>query len=79
MRYTDISGFDIETLSEGFIDPNEDEFMKADPNDTRKPRLTLRQLNKLKKIRATNDLESVKKESLLGVMYGIPEEDDGGL
>jgi hypothetical protein len=79
MRYNDISGFALETLSEGFIDPNEDEFLKADPDDTRKPRLTLKQLNKLKKIRATNDLETIKKESLLGVMYGIPEDDDSGL
>ncbi len=76
MRYNE---FALEPITEGFIDPNEDEFMKADPGDARKPKLTLSQLNKLKKIRATNDLENTQKESLLGVMYGIPEEgDDGG-
>jgi len=78
MRYSEFSNESLDSLNEGFIDPNEDEFMKADPDDARKPKLTLSQLNKLKKIRATNDLESTKKESLLGVMYGIPEEDDGG-
>lgn len=76
MRYKDIGG-NIE-LIEGYIDPNEDEFLKADPDDTRKPKLTLKMINKLKKIRATNDLENLKKESLLGVMYGIPEDDEGG-
>lgn len=75
MRYNEFAKYPI---TEGFIDPNEDEFMKAHEDDSRKPRLTLRQINKLKKIRATNDLESVKKESLLGVMYGIPEDDEGG-
>ncbi len=76
MRYNEFSKESLDQLSEGFIDPNEDEFMKAHPGDSRKPKLTLKQLNKLKKIRATNDLETAKKESLLGVMYGAPEEDD---
>lgn len=79
MRYQEISGDSLESLHEGYIDPNEDEFMKAHPGDSRKPTLTLKQINKLKKIRATNDLENAKKDSLLGVMYGQPPEDDGGL
>lgn len=79
MRYREFANNSIDSLVEGFIDPNEDEFMKAHPDDSRKPKLTLKQINKLKKIRATNDLENAKKESLLGVMYGMPEEsDDGG-
>jgi len=74
MRYSEFG----QILNEVFIDPNEDEIFKQHAGDIRKPTLTLRMLNKLKKIRATNDLEGIKKESLLGVMYGIPEDDDGG-
>jgi len=75
MRYGE---FSEQPLQEAFIDPNEDRLHKADPDDTRKPKLTLRQINKLKKIRATNDLENAKKDSILGVMYGIPEDDGEG-
>lgn len=76
MRYGEISESNLGTiLNEVFIDPNEDEIYKAHAGDIRKPKLTLAMLNKLKKIRATNDLESAKKESLLGIMYGMPEED----
>lgn len=78
MRYTEISNSSLDSLKEGFIDPDEDSYMKADPDDARKPKLTLRQLNKLKKIRATNDLENSKKVSLLGAMYGAPEGEDEG-
>jgi hypothetical protein len=76
MKFNELYGRELTQVTEGFIDPNEDEFLKADPEDSRKPRLTLRQINKLKKIRATNELENAKKESLLGVMYGAPPEDD---
>lgn len=48
-------------------------------SDTRKPKLTLKHLNKLKKIQAVRKLDYIKRQSLLSVMYGAPSEDDGGL
>lgn len=68
----------VTDLTEGYIDPNEDEMFKQKADDTRKPRLTLRQLNKLKKIRATNQLEDVKKKDLISAMYGAPPAEDSG-
>lgn len=50
-----------------------------DISDSRKPKLTLYHLNKLKKIKTMRKLEQLKRNSLLGVMYGIPKEDSGGL
>lgn len=53
---------------------------KATDGDTRKPRLTLRAINKLKKIRAAKELEMAQKKELLGVMYGQPAGDgDSGM
>jgi hypothetical protein len=48
-------------------------------SDSRKPKLTLYHLNKLKKIKTMRKLAQLKRNSLLGVMYGIPKEDTGGL
>lgn len=57
-----------------YYDPTKDEVNRRVPNDTRKPRLFLRHLNRLKRIRALNKLENLKREDLLGVMYAVPEE-----
>jgi len=55
-------------------DPSQDEVSRRVPNDTRKPVLTLRHLNRLKRLRALDKLEGLKREDLLGVMYAPPEE-----
>lgn len=65
---------DIETA---YYDPAEDEVNRRTPDQTRKPVLTLRHLNRLKRIRALNKLEGLKREDLLGVMYAPPEEPAG--
>lgn len=64
----------------GMFDPAEDKIERRTMDDSRKPKLTLRHLNRLKKIRATRKLDLLKKESLLGLMYGKPagEEEGGG-
>jgi hypothetical protein len=66
-------------ISTGYYDPSEDNVTKRKLNDTRKPVLTLKHLNKLKKMRALRMLEKLKREDLLAVMYGQPEGDDGGM
>lgn len=84
MRYHEIMGTH---LNEEKSDPDaiesynpaEDKVEKKNLSDTRKPKLTLKMINRLKKIRATKDLEMAKKEQFLGVMYGQSADDDDGL
>lgn len=60
--------------SNGYYDPTDDEFTRRSISDTRKPALKLRDLNKLKKIRAMRKLERLKRQDLLSTMYGAGEE-----
>lgn len=66
-----------EELSTGYYDPAEDRFNRRELSDTRKPIITLRHLNRLKKMRALKKLEQLQREDILGIMYGIPEEPSG--
>jgi hypothetical protein len=50
-----------------------------DVDDSRKPVITLRHLNKLKKMEAIRKLEKVRREALLKVMYGGGGGEEGGL
>ena len=65
---------DQQALATAYYDPSQDQVGRRVPNDTRKSRLFLRHLNRLKRVRALNKLEGLKREDLLGVMYAIPEE-----
>lgn len=58
-----------EIFNESYYDPQADVFNKRQPSDIRKPKLTLQMLNRLKKIRATNELEDLKRKKLVAVMY----------
>jgi hypothetical protein len=51
--------------------PEEDEVSGPDIESTRKPKLTLKMINRLKKIRSTKNLEMTRKQELLGIMYGL--------
>jgi len=62
----------------GYYDPAADKVNQRQRDNTRKVELTLRDLNRLKKMRAQRRLESLKRQDLLGIMYGIPEEGEGG-
>jgi hypothetical protein len=83
MRYLEIlrENMRVEDDQEdvGFYDPQSDDLNKHRLGDTRKPTLTLKMVNRLKKIRSTKNLEMVKKQELLGIMYGIGAggEDEG--
>lgn len=61
-------------ISTGFYDPAADQYTRRELSDTRKPTLTLRHLNRLKKMRALKQLEQLKRQDILGVMYGVPDE-----
>jgi hypothetical protein len=56
-------------------DPAQDVNNKRTLSDTRKPRLTLRHINKLRKMREAKKLEMADGESNYASMYGMPEED----
>lgn len=56
-----------------------DQINKKEMHDTRKPKITLRMLNRLKMIRAAKKLEMAEKSKMLGVMYASPAEEAGGL
>jgi hypothetical protein len=51
--------------------PEDDKMTGIDIEDERKPKLTLKMINRLKKIRSTKNLEMTKKQELLGIMYGL--------
>lgn len=75
MRLLELAADEIAT---GYYDPSEDRLHRRAPNDTRRPRLRLRDVNRLKRMRAMRQLETLKRQDLLGVMYGTPAEDAGG-
>lgn len=47
-------------------------------DDSRKPSLSLKHLNKLRKIRAIKRLEAVERQRRLELMYGKNDENEGG-
>jgi hypothetical protein len=67
------------TEETGFYDATKDDFNSHSTNDTRKPKLTLKMINRLKKIRSTKNLEMTKKQNLLGIMYGLGSAEEDGI
>lgn len=70
--------FDQQAVETGYYDPAEDKFNQRKLSDTRKPPLTLADLNRLKRMRALRKLEKLKRQDLLSVMYAPPSGDGGG-
>ncbi len=64
-----------------YYNPSQDKFQQARVTDTRKPKLTIKHLNKLKKMRAAQDLENHMRTDTLEIIYGSQEEAEtmGGL
>ncbi len=54
--------------------PEDDKFNQAELDDTRRPRLTLRHLNKLRKIQELKKLEMMAHQDFVKTMYGEPVE-----
>lgn len=57
-----------------YYDPSQDKFTQAHLHDDRRPRITLIQLNKLKKMRAAKDLEDLVHADHLELQYAAPAE-----
>lgn len=70
--------FEETDLEAANYDPNRDVVNSRSIGDTRKPKLTLRHLNRLKKIRALHTLEELKRQDLFSIMYGSRAEPAGG-
>jgi len=47
--------------------------------DTRKPKLTLRHLNKLRKMRELRRFEKMQQNDFYELMYGVPKEEQNPL
>lgn len=67
-----------EPMAKGMYDATTDDVSVAKMDDTRKPRLTLRDLNRLKKLRAFRKLQDLKRQDQLAIIYGQGDGDDGG-
>jgi hypothetical protein len=62
-----------------FYNPELDEFVKRSKEDTRKSKLTLEELGKLRKVRDLKNKEKDEHDKFVQVMYASPTQDAGGL
>jgi hypothetical protein len=62
-----------------FYDPNDDELGKAHMDDSRRPRLTLSHLQKLRKSRDMEKYEKAQHLDFIPDMYGQTGEPDIGM
>ena len=69
-----------EDIDPSYQDNDEDMIQQRHIHDSRKPAITLKVLNKLKKMRAAKDLENLQRGDFMQIIYGIPEEQpEGGI
>lgn len=61
-----------------FYDPSDDELGKAHMDDTRRPRLTMVHLQKLRKARDAERYEKAQQLEFLPTMYGVTAQADSG-
>jgi hypothetical protein len=66
-------------LDASYYSPEDDNYGKAELDDTRRPRLTLKHLNRLKKMRAARNIENLVRRDTLQLLYGVPEEAAPGM
>ena len=57
---------------------NDDQLGRRSRDDTRKPKLMLKDVNRLKKIRALKKLKALQNQDVLEIMYGDNGEEDAG-
>lgn len=60
-----------------FYNPEFDEYQKANSEQRRKPKMTLEQLNKLRKVRAIKRAEDIEHKKFVAIMYQQPSADGG--
>jgi len=62
-----------------FYNPEEDKLNMRSPEDTRKSKLTLEDLNKLRKYRDIKQAEELEHDEFVQIMYAQPVEGGGDL
>lgn len=65
-------------LTPEFNNNDNDMIMQRYLYNSRKPKITLRTLNKLKTMRAAKDLENLIRSDFMQTLYGMPDEAAGG-
>lgn len=60
-----------------YYNPENDDYSRLRTDDTTRPRVTLKHLNRLKKMRAARKLENLVRRDVLSMMYGTPEPEAG--
>ncbi len=60
-----------------FYNPADDAWQRRAKDDTRKPKLTLEQLNKLRKVREIKKAEEIEHNKFVRVMYATPTQEAG--
>lgn len=55
-----------------FYNPENDSWQQREIGDTRKPKLTLEQLNKLRKVREIKKAEQIEHDKFVRLMYAQP-------
>lgn len=61
-----------------YYDPADDKLGQAEMDDTRRPRLTMHHLQKLRKSRDAEKFEKAQHLDFLPDMYAQPAESEGG-
>jgi hypothetical protein len=59
-----------------FYSPEDDQHSQRKPTDTRKSKLRLSELNKLRKYREIKNLEKIEHEKFARTMYAQPTQDN---
>lgn len=62
-----------------FYNPENDDYTHREEGDTRKSKLTLKDLNKLRKYRDIKNAEKIEHDKFVRVMYALPAGDATGL
>lgn len=62
-----------------FYNPNDDKWAYRNADDTRKPKLTLELIGKLRRYRTIKQAEDLEHAELASRMYATPAADAGGI
>lgn len=69
---------DLMTFLTESVDPTEDQLSQRQLADTRRPRITFRHVNRLRKISELKRLEQAAHRQFVRTMYGKPADDAAG-
>jgi hypothetical protein len=59
-------------VKEGIVDVQSDEYHQSSKTDTRRPRLTLLHLSKLRKMREIRNMEMEQRKDMYATIYARP-------